>query len=289
MSEQENRKPAAGAKKPAAKKPVQRPAVRKTAPKQPEHGKLYDVLNAQPKPEEAPQTPVRNVMLRNAVTGMILTVLSCIGIWSLVQQGRNYYQQKRAEDPYQSAMTQCILPLAVMDAHSFASPDDLSDEAFLTAAIWAFITDGGLADYPSETDLCTVPAKTIIAAGNARFGTNRTPTCQTIGFTDSIRFYFDAEQKAYLLPSDPKYFGYLPDITSYTEKDGIYTVHASYRPEQPSWYPSEAPIVRETIYTLTQSGSTWQILSLDTGEPEAESTAEPAETTTATTKKATKN
>lgn len=237
----------------------------------PAHGKLYEVLDAQ---TEAPAAaPVRNPVLRDAVCGVILAALACIGVWTVVRQCSIRIRQKQAADPAREQIEACILPLVLIDANSFSAPDEMSDEAFLTAAIWAFITDGGLADYPTETDLCTVPEKVITAAGNARFGTSRTPAYQTIGFTERIRFYYDAEQKAYLLPADPKYFGYLPEIASYSEEAGIYTVEADYHPEQPAWYRTEAPTVRHAVFTLKHSGDAWQILSFDNGEPEKEETA----------------
>lgn len=252
--------------------------VRKPQPETKRHGKLYEVLDAQTEP--APAMPVRNPVLRDAVCGVILAALACVGVWAIVRQCSIRIQQKQSSDPEKAEITACILPLAVMDADSFSDPEEMSDEEFLTASIWSFITDGRLTDYPTETDLCTVPAKEIIAAGNARFGTNRSPKCQTISFTAAVRFYYDPEQKNYLLPADPQYFGYYPEIGSCTEDHGVYTVEAAYHPEQPSWSKAEAQTVRHAVFTLTHTGGAWQICSLDNGAPEkdATETAEPEET-----------
>lgn len=231
----------------------------------PQHSRLFEVLDAQESEQPAAEAAaaVRDTRLRDAVIGLILVILAAIGVWTLVQQGIAYFRHAQSDDAPTAAWAQCILPLTVIDAPAFSSPDELTDEQFLTAAVWCLITDGKLAAYETDTDLRTVPAADVIAAGNARFGTSRSPACSTIAFTGELRFYYDADQKCFLLPADPKYFGYLPEIETYTAENGVYRVTAAYRPEQPSWYQSEGSVVKRMTYTLTESGGFWQIKALE--------------------------
>lgn len=222
-----------------------------------------------PKPKPAEKAdPLRRIRLRDAAVGLVLLLFACIGAISLISAASKAAKARKSEK--NEALTQCILPLCIMDMPSFSAPDELTDEQFLTAAVWAYITDGKLRAHPTDTNLCTVPAADIAAAGNARFGTARKPLYRTIGFTDALRFYYDADQDSYLLPADPRYFGNLPEVVSCTEQDGLYTVNAVCRPEQPAWYQTDAPAVRNLVFTMQQNHGAWQICALQSDAPEAQ-------------------
>ena len=176
-----------------------------------------------------------------------------------------------AEKPYRIRVIDRNVYTVEELCYSIAQCASFLDEDFMD---WALIADGGLADYPTDTNLCTVPASAVAAAGNARFGTSRQPEYKTIGFTDLLRFYYDADQQCYLLPADPRFFGNLPEIeTCSRTSDGLYAVSAVYRPEQPVWYQTEAPVVRHAELTMRQDADSWQILSLKTDAPEPDAEA----------------
>ena len=236
--------------------------------------RIYDVPVLEETPQEQPEAsakPQRRT-LREAAFGLALLLFALIGLFSLARTGIR--SAKERSSTKNAAVTQCILPLCVVDMPSFEKPEDLTDQQFLTAAVWAFITDGRLAEYPSDTNLCTVPAAEIVKAGNLRFGTARQPECRTVGFTDALRFYYDADQDSFLLPADPRYFGNLPEVQSVTEQDGLYTVSVVCRPEQPSWYQTEAPVVRHSEFIMKQAHGTWQIAALHTDAPDAQNEEE---------------
>ena len=210
----------------------------------------------------------RKTRRQETVFGLILLMLSAVGICTLAGRGIALAAAHKSGAAQKSEIMQCILPLTLADTPAFASPDALTDEQFLTAAVWAMIADGKLADYPADAGLCTVPASDVAAAGNARFGTARQPEHRTIGFTELIRFYYDPDQQCYFLPVQPQYLGNLPEITACTsEQETLYRIHAVCRPDQPAWAKTEAPAVKQTEFVLRRSGSTWQILSLKT-DPE---------------------
>lgn len=250
------------------------PVRRQAADAEKRQRRIYDVPVLEETPQEQPEAsakPQRRT-LREAAFGLALLLFALIGLFSLARTGIR--SAKERSSTKNAAVTQCILPLCVMDMPSFETPDDLTDQQFLTAAVWAFITDGRLAEYPSDTNLCTVPAAEIVKAGNLRFGTARQPECRTVGFTDALRFYYDADQDSFLLPADPRYFGNLPEVESCTEQNGLYTVKAVCRPEQPSWYQTEAPVVRHSEFIMKQAHGTWQIVSLHTDAPDAQNDQE---------------
>ncbi len=250
------------------------PVRRQAADAEKRQRRIYDVPVLEETPQEQPEAsakPQRRT-LREAAFGLALLLFALIGLFSLARTGIR--SAKERSSTKNAAVTQCILPLCVMDMPSFETPDDLTDQQFLTAAVWAFITDGRLAEYPSDTNLCTVPAAEIVKAGNLRFGTARQPECRTVGFTDALRFYYDADQDSFLLPADPRYFGNLPEVQSVTEQNGLYTVSVVCRPEQPSWYQTEAPVVRHSEFIMKQAHGTWQIAALHTDAPDAQNEEE---------------
>ncbi|MCR4759193.1 MAG: hypothetical protein K5705_02765 [Oscillospiraceae bacterium] len=223
-------------------------------------------------PAEAPEKR-RKTRQRETVFGLVLLVLSVIGICTLVQRGMAFAAAHKNGAAEKAALTQCILPLTLADTPSFESPDALTDEQFLTAAVWAMIADGKLADYPADAGLCTVPASDVTAAGNARFGTVRQPEHRTVGFHELIRFYYDPDQQCYFLPVQTQYLGNLPEITACTAEQDVYRVKAVCRPDQPAWAGTEAPVVKQAEFVLKRSGGAWRILSMKTDAPDADENA----------------
>ena len=215
----------------------------------------------------------RKTRRQETVFGLILLVLSAVGICTLIGRGIAFAAAHQNGAAEKAALTQCILPLTLANTPSFESPDALTDEQFLTAAVWAMIADGKLADYPADAGLCTVPASDVAAAGNARFGTARQPEYCTIGFNELIRFYYDPDQQCYFLPVQPQYLGNLPEITACSTEKELYRIKAVCRPDQPAWAKTEAPAVGQAEFVLKRSGSTWRILSLKTDTPDAEQNA----------------
>ena len=63
-------------------------------------------------------------------------------------------------------------------------------------------------------------------------------------------------------------------MQSVTEQDGLYTVSVVCRPEQPSWYQTEAPVVRHSEFIMKQAHGTWQIAALHTDAPDAQNEEE---------------
>ena len=145
------------------------------------------------------------------------------------------------------------------------------------------ICDGSLSGYPEENGLRIVPAEALIAAGNSRLGTARSPECKTIGFTDEIRFYYDEPKKSWILPEAPQWFGALPQITGIHAENGVYTVTAEYIPEQPAWSHTEPDIAAEAVFTVSESGGIRQVTALHFSgseeSAESEAAADTAETT----------
>lgn len=240
-----------------------------TEPPEESPEKLPEKSSEDESPEKLPEEPAPaksarriSVRTRDALVGVFLTVFAVIGLIASVRYCAGRISRFRTAHAQETAVEACLLPLVLMDIADFDSPDSLSDEAFLTAAIWSMAASGALTDYPEHYGMCTVPQSDVIAAGNALFAGNRTPVCKTIGFTGDLRFYYDAEQSAYVLPQNPVLFTYIPSVTALTETDGSYTASVDYYEEQPHWKqnPQRVP-VKTVLYTLRKTETGWQVLS----------------------------
>lgn len=230
-----------------------KPTVRET---------MHRLLTAEPARE--PDTDSRRTQrmrTRDALVGLFLTVFAVIGVIAVLRRVILLTGNLRKANSQETAVMERLLPLVLMDIPDFQSPDELSDEAFLTAAIWESVTADRLAAYPENYGMCTVPAGEIIAAGNALFGSTRAPVCKTIGFTGDLRFYYDAEQNAYVLPQEPVLFTYEPVLTALTEAaDGSFQATVEYFAEQPHWkHTAQTEPVKTVAFTVAKVGTIWQV------------------------------
>jgi len=218
--------------------------------------RIHDALDVQPEPDAQP-LPKPKTRTRDVIVGVLLVLLAAYGVCALVLRGIAYADRLRADDNTQhEAVAACILPLVVIDMPEFEDPGALSDDQFLTAAIWAAVTSGKLSDYPESFDMHTVPAADLIAEGNRLFAVNRSPACHTIGFSGDLRFYYDAETDSYLLPANPELFTYVPVIREMTETEtGQYLVTADYQAEQPSWKTDAPKTVKTMQFTVQESAN----------------------------------
>lgn len=243
--------------------PEQLTAPETEQPAEPVPSPLKEVLGAEPSMPPQPSTR-QKTRTRDAFFGLVLVLLSGVGVWALAQKGTAMAAKMRAGESYEGELRACILPLAVMDCPDFDSPDALSDEEFLTLSVWAAVTDGKL-EGEGENALCTIGTDELIAAGNARLGTNRRPEYKTIAFTNEVRFYFDSTQQAYMVPKAPAYYSVSPEIREFSaDENGIYHVTADYRRDLPAWYPGTAEITKTAEFSLRQTEDSWEIVSLHT-------------------------
>lgn len=215
----------------------------------------------QPKaPADPPQKTHR---VRDLTVGAVLLIFALLGLYTAVSGGVSLVRRLREkEDPRIPAVQERILPLVIADFPEFDDPDTLTDDQFLTAAVWTMVTNGRLGRYPENLGMRTVPAEDIAAAGNVCFGTSRRPEYRTIGFSGDIRFYYDKEQRSYLLPASPRLFTYVPQVQSLRDQDGAVTAEVAYYAEEPVWLSEKSELIKTMEFTLTGSGTAWQIRAL---------------------------
>jgi len=240
------------AEEPAPETPAQ-PTLRETM-----HRLLAEESPAQP---ETTETYSQRMRTRDLLVGLFLTLFAVIGVLTVLRRVVTLTSDLRKAHSQETAVMERLLPLVLMDIPDFVSPDALTDEAFLTAAIWETVTSDKLTAYPENYGMCTVPAAVITAEGNALFGCTRTPVCKTIGFTGDLRFYYDAEQDAFLLPKEPLLFTYEPKLTAFSaEEDGTYQATVDYYAEQPHWKQNAQPEPVKTVqFTVAKIGTAWQV------------------------------
>lgn len=225
-----------------------------------------------PAPESIPDCaplpiPTAPHQLRYTLLGLFLVLFAAIGVFTVGAWGVRLAQRARPVDRRIAEVTNTILPLVVMDCPTFDAESPLPETQLLTAAIWSLMMQDGLANYPELLGMCTVPAADVTAAAQRLFANlAEMPSHRTVGATNDLRCYYDAEADCYFIPTDVTHFSYTPDIRSLTEVGDTLIAEAAYIPDLPTWQqtnhaPEPTKIMR---FTLKQGADgSWQIVALE--------------------------
>ena len=214
---------------------------------------------------------------RYTVLGAILVVFAMIGVVSTVLFAVKHFRPEKPNVVYQTEVAEAVMPLVVMDCPMFQSAAELSDELMLTAGIWSILTHDGLSKYTEELGLCNVPATDVDAEMRRLFFLSdaEMPQHQTIGATNDLRCYYDAEDNSYRIPTDILHFSYIPQVTKLEQDEqtgeDFWCAEVAYLPDLPAWQrdddtePSPSKIVKITLAreNKTDSAPIWQVAKME--------------------------
>jgi len=190
-----------------------------------------------------------------AITGMVFAVST----------GIDYFRNlNKVTDTKDDRFTACIIPAVVMDIEAFQDPSELSSNQVITAAIWRMIINGkDLDKYEKTFDIMSVPALEIEKSATELFGTSFSNIeHQTVGSGD-VRFYYNPETATYNIPANPVIFSYYPDVTAYSETNGVFTLEVAYIREIPLWMNTKQEVAKVAKYRVQQSDEGFNILSVE--------------------------
>ncbi len=205
------------------------------------------------------------VSKREFVLGILVLLLAVVGIISLIMAGIRMGHRAKAKSSEDAALLDCIRPLVIMDMPEFSPDAPLTDDQMLSAAIWTMIVENTLPTETEQLGMCRVSTTELLRIANERFAADCAPeTYRTMGSTDDLRFYYDAETASYFVPADPKVFTYTPQLRqkSYHEDGSILQLTVDYLEEYPSWKQGDPQVQKTMVFSLQNTSGNWEILSL---------------------------
>ena len=202
-----------------------------------------------------------------AFIGVIMCILSVVGLVFSVRYGIRYFRSFTAGEDQKDGFAEVVYPAVIMDIESFAAPGELSSDQIISAALWSLVmSEEDMAKYSATFDIISVPAIDVEAYAAKLFG-NNLPEIQhaTVG-SGELKFYYNEDTKSYNVPVNPITFTYRPKISSVSKTDDEYTIVVDYVKELPSWMENSKnggeQISKTAEYKLHENNGSYTISSM---------------------------
>lgn len=202
-----------------------------------------------------------------AFIGVIMCILSVVGLVFSVRYGVRYFRSFTAGEDQKDSFSEVVYPAVIMDIESFAAPGELSSDQIISAALWSLVmSEEDMAKYSATFDIISVPAIDVEAYAAKLFG-NNLPEIQhaTVG-SGELKFYYNEDTKSYNVPVNPITFTYHPKISSVSKTDDEYTIVVDYVKELPSWMENRKnggeQISKTAEYKLHENNGSYTISSM---------------------------
>lgn len=192
---------------------------------------------------------------------MIFSILACIGLVTTIAKCISSIDRYTSGNSKKEEFENAVYPAVIMDIESFTSPEDLSSEQIITAAIWSMIMDKDtVSKYETTFDVVMIPAADVeSAAVNFFEGTIPELEHATVGPAES-RFYYNEETKSYNVPVSPVTFTYSPEVREATKSGDEYTVSVDYIDELPAWLPKTSS--KSVEYVLVETNGKYKLKAM---------------------------
>ncbi|MDR0821769.1 MAG: hypothetical protein LBN40_04850 [Oscillospiraceae bacterium] len=220
-----------------------------------------------PEPEETKdeQLPVSKTRERLMFAlGLAISLLAIIGLINTAIFSVHLVGDIQGKTKLKNEVARFVYPVVIVDAPGFTGAANLLPRTVVSTSVWKVILEGNTAEYEKTVDFMVVPAADVEAAAAELYGTI-TVEHQTIDEVDII-FEYDPTRNSYIVPENPRYFSYTPSVdTVQNIGDKIIATVAYIAPSplevmNPSY---NNPPVKSMIYTITRTGDTMRIDSLE--------------------------
>lgn len=198
------------------------------------------------------------------VFGLFLLIFAVIGVVATVIKAVNLVEAQKDNSAQLEQFEEFIMPLAACDAPTFNGASSLNEDVMLSAACWDIIFHPS-AFYEMSGEYYSVSYLDIDRRITKLFGSGLTYSHKTVGGTE-LEFTYDEDTGMYLIPAFPRIQAYYPDVTSYEEEDGVYTLTVNYRLPITNWIESVDTVEKMMIYTLIPDETDYIVTALDIGE-----------------------
>ena len=200
------------------------------------------------------------------VLGVIILILTVIGTISTVRFAVDFAGDLTSQKTLREQFTRFIYPLVITDPPDFQNAVDLPSPTIISAAVWRIILTGGNENYKRDMGFMTVPAIDVETSAHTLFGNEKfTITHQTVDNIE-ITFEYDAAADSYIVPENPRYMTYTPEVSSFTNVGESYRLSVNYILPSPlslveAGYKDEP--IKTMIYTVSRSSGKMTITGIE--------------------------
>ena len=185
------------------------------------------------------------------ILGAVFSVLAVIGLVTVIAGGVGLIKRFASGEEKKDGFTELVYPAVIMDIEAFDSPDELTSNQIITAAIWSIVmSEERVSKYSVSpgTDTIFIPYMDVEARAVEMFGENHPEFNHcTVGPLESRFVYSDG---AYNVKLNPITFTYSPEIRSIVKSGSKYTLTVDYIDELPFWM--EKSIAKSVEFSLTE-------------------------------------
>ena len=187
------------------------------------------------------------------ILGAVFSVLAVIGLVTVIAGGVGLIKRFTSGEEKKDGFTEIVYPAVIMDIEAFDSPDELTSNQIITAAIWSIVmSEERVSKYSVSpgTDTIFIPYMDVEARAVEMFGENHPEFNHcTVGPLESKFVYSDG---AYNVKLNPITFTYSPEIRSIVKSGNKYTLTVDYIDELPFWM--EKSVAKTVEFSLTEKG-----------------------------------
>ena len=187
------------------------------------------------------------------ILGVVFSVLAVIGLVTVIAGGVGLIKRFTSGEEKKDGFTELVYPAVIMDIEAFDSPDELTSNQIITAAIWSIVmSEERVSKYSVSpgTDTIFIPYMDVEARAVDMFGENHPEFNHcTVGPLESKFVYSDG---AYNVKLNPITFTYSPEIRSIVKSGNKYTLTVDYIDELPFWM--EKSVAKTVEFSLTEKG-----------------------------------
>lgn len=205
--------------------------------------------------EESPQDKSKAKFKKRLymILGAVFSVLAVIGLVTVIAGGVGLIKRFTSGEEKKDGFTELVYPAVIMDIEAFDSPDELTSNQIITAAIWSIVmSEERVSKYSVSpgTDTIFIPYMDVEARAVEMFGENHPEFNHcTVGPLESKFVYSDG---AYNVKLNPITFTYSPEIRSIVKSGNKYTLTVDYIDELPFWM--EKSVAKTVEFSLTEKG-----------------------------------
>ncbi|MBQ7027829.1 MAG: hypothetical protein IJN14_05460 [Ruminococcus sp.] len=185
------------------------------------------------------------------ILGAVFSVLAVIGLVTVIAGGVGLIKRFTSGEEKKDGFTELVYPAVIMDIEAFDSPDELTSNQIITAAIWSIVmSEERVSKYSVSpgTDTIFIPYMDVEARAVEMFGENHPEFNHcTVGPLESKFVYSDG---AYNVKLNPITFTYSPEIKSIVKSGNKYTLTVDYIDELPFWM--EKSVAKTVEFSLTE-------------------------------------